>query len=227
MDKSKFTILIAEDQVDIAKFLKQGLTEEGYKCLAVKNGLDVLDIVKQQSISLILLDWMMPKLKGIEVCKQLREQHITIPIIFLTARDTVEDTIEGLKSGANDYIKKPFNFSELLARVETHLRMHFKIDDILELGEIHLNMSKHEAKKGSEVINLTEKEFKFLAHLLKNKGQVCDRQSIIEEVWDIYFDYDTAVLDVYMNAIRKKLALKKSELIKTVRGVGFMATDKE
>lgn len=95
MDKSKFTILIAEDQLDIAKFLKQGLTEEGYTCLAVKNGLDVLDIVKQQSVSLILLDWMMPHLKGIDVCKQLRNDHISIPIIFLTAKDTVEDTIEG------------------------------------------------------------------------------------------------------------------------------------
>lgn len=225
MDKSKFTILIAEDQVDIAKFLKQGLTEEGYKCVAVKNGLDVFDSVKQHSISLILLDWMMPKLKGIDVCRQLRNDHITIPIIFLTARDTVEDTIEGLKSGANDYIKKPFDFDELLARVETHIRLHFKIDDILEVGNIYLNMSKHEVKKGDELISLTEKEFKFLAHLFKNRGQVCDRQSIIEQVWDIHFDYDTAVLDVYMNAIRKKLDLKRSELIKTVRGVGFMAID--
>lgn len=227
MDKSKFTILIAEDQLDIAKFLKQGLTEEGYTCLAVKNGLDVLDIVKQQSVSLILLDWMMPHLKGIDVCKQLRNDHISIPIIFLTAKDTVEDTIEGLKSGANDYIKKPFNFEELLARIETHLRMHFKIDDILELGNIRLNMSKHEVKKGNEIINLTEKEFKFLAHLLKNKGQVCDRHSIIEHVWDIHFDYDTAVLDVYMTAIRKKLNLDKKELLRTVRGVGFIAIENE
>ena len=225
MNKSDFSILIAEDQLDIAKFLKQGLTEEGYQCKAVRNGQDVLELVKTENISLILLDWMMPTLKGIDVCKQLRAEHITTPIIFLTAKDTVEDTIEGLKSGANDYIKKPFNFDELLARIEAHLRIHFKIDEVLNLGDVLINMSKHKITKAEKPINLTEREFKFLAHLVKNKNQVCDRQSIIEQVWDIHFDYNTGVLDVYMNAIRKKLNLQKNELIKTVRGVGFMATE--
>jgi DNA-binding response OmpR family regulator len=226
MNKQDFSLLIAEDQVDISKFLKKGLTEEGYTCILVRNGLEVLEIVKQQTIHLILLDWMMPKLKGIEVCKQLRSEHISTPIIFLTAKDSIEDTIEGLKSGANDYIKKPFNFDELLARIETHLRLHYKIDDILQLGKISLNISKHKVLEKGEEISLTDKEFNFLAHLMRNKGQVCDRQSIIEQVWDIHFDYDTSVLDVYMNAIRKKLKLQKNELIKTVRGVGFIADEK-
>ena len=226
MNKQDFSLLIAEDQVDISKFLKKGLTEEGYTCILVRNGLEVLEIVKQQTIHLILLDWMMPKLKGIEVCKQLRSEHISTPIIFFTAKDSIEDTIEGLKSGANDYIKKPFNFDELLARIETHLRLHYKIDDILQLGKISLNISKHKVLEKGEEISLTDKEFNFLAHLMRNKGQVCDRQSIIEQVWDIHFDYDTSVLDVYMNAIRKKLKLQKNELIKTVRGVGFIADEK-
>ena len=226
MNKQEFTILIAEDEIEIASFLKKGLSEEGYSCLVVQNGEEVLQIVKQENISLILLDWMMPKLKGIDVCKQLRADLIKIPIIFLTAKDTIEDTIEGLKSGANDYIKKPFNFDELLARIETHLRLHYKIDDILQLGKISLNISKHKVLEKGEEISLTDKEFNFLAHLMRNKGQVCDRQSIIEQVWDIHFDYDTIVLDVYMNAIRKKLKLQKNELIKTVRGVGFIADEK-
>jgi DNA-binding response OmpR family regulator len=225
MNKSDFNILIAEDQLDIAKLLKQGLTEEGYQCKVVRNGQAVLELMKSENISLVLLDWMMPKLKGIDVCKQLRAENNLTPIIFLTAKDTVEDTIEGLKSGANDYIKKPFNFDELLARIEAHLRIHFKIDEILNIGNISINISKHEITKADEMINLTEKEFNFLAHLVKNKNQVCDRQSIIEQVWDIHFDYDTGVLDVYMNAIRKKLNLQKNELIKTVRGIGFIAQE--
>ena len=225
MNKSEFTILIAEDQIDIAKFLKKGLSEEGYQCLVVKNGEDVLKLVKLHSVSLILLDWMMPKLKGIDVCRELRKDHISTPIIFLTAKDTVEDTIEGLKSGANDYIKKPFNFEELLARIEAHLRMYFKIDEILILGDLSVNMSKHQVLKSNNPIDLTDKEFKFLAYLIRHKGEVCSRPSIIEEVWDIHFDYDASILDVYMNAIRKKIGLKKNELIKTVRGVGFIAND--
>ena len=166
---------------------------------------------------------MMPEMKGLDVCKTLRQDNFKAPIIFLTAKDTVEDTIEGLKSGANDYIKKPFNFDELLARIETHLRLHFKIDDVICIADVSINLSKHEVSKGDELINLTEKEYNFLTHLFKNKGEVCSRQSIIEQVWDIHFDYDTSILDVYMNAIRKKLNLEKNELIKTVRGVGFIA----
>jgi DNA-binding response OmpR family regulator len=225
MNKGDFTLLIAEDQIDIAKFLKKGLSEEGYQCLVVKNGEDVLKLVKLHSIHLILLDWMMPKLKGIDVCKQLRNEHISTPIIFLTAKDTVEDTIEGLKSGANDYIKKPFNFEELLARIETQLRTYYKIDEILTLGDLSISMSKRQVSKSDKPVALTDKEFKFLAYLIRHKGEVCSRQSIIEEVWDIHFDYDSSVLDVYMNAIRKKIGLKKNELITTVRGVGFIADD--
>jgi DNA-binding response OmpR family regulator len=225
MNKSDYTILIAEDELEIARFLKQGIAEEGYKCLSVNNGIEAIDLVKKENISLILLDWMMPKMKGIEVCKSLRNDDYKAPIIFLTAKDTVEDTIEGLKSGANDYVKKPFNFDELLARIETHLRLHFKIDEIISVADISINLSKHEVLKADQLINLTEKEFNFLVHLFKHKGEVCSRQSIIEQVWDIHFDYDTSVLDVYMNAIRKKLNLDRNQLIKTIRGVGFIAEE--
>ncbi|PJX24582.1 DNA-binding response regulator [Psychroflexus sp. S27] len=225
MNNSDFTILIAEDEVGIAKFIKLGLSEEGYRCLVVKNGEDVFKVLEQNTVHIILLDWMMPKVKGIDVCKQLRHKKNTTPVIFLTAKDTVEDIIEGLRSGANDYIKKPFNFEELLARVETHLRLHYKIDEIIVLGDIQINISKHCVKKGDKKVLLTDKEFNFLTHLIRHKGEVCTRQSIIENVWDIHFEYNTGILDVYMNAIRKKLKLQKNKLIKTVRGVGFIAND--
>lgn len=225
IENSKFTILIAEDHLDIASFIEQGLAEEGYACIKATNGLEALKIAKQSSVSLILLDWMMPEMTGIEVCKTLREDNISTPVIFLTAKDTVEDTVNGLKTGANDYIKKPFNFDELLARIETQLRSHYKIDNVLKIGDIQVNLNKHEVKRGDDFINLTEKEFSFLAYLLKHKDEVCDRQSIIEQVWDIHFDYDTAVLDVFISTIRKKLNLSKNEYIKTIRGIGFMATE--
>ncbi|NBC56770.1 MAG: response regulator [Bacteroidetes bacterium] len=225
MQKSSFKILIAEDQAEIVKFLKQGLEEENYNILTAKDGEEALKKALNHHIDLILLDWMMPKLKGIEVCKALRSKNFKAPIIFLTAKDTVEDTIEGLKSGANDYVKKPFNFEELLARIETHLRIYHNIDDVLELGHIKINDSKHQVFSSKIEINLTEKEYNFLKYLMQNKGQVCERNAILEHVWDINFDYDSSVLDVFMNAIRKKLNLQKDELIKTVRGVGFIADE--
>ncbi|MGX1025109.1 response regulator transcription factor [Flavobacterium sp. CS20] len=223
MQNSSFKILIAEDQQEIVNFLKQGLQEEEYQVLVAKDGKQALEMALKNSVDLILLDWLMPKLNGIEVCKTLRAKQFKAPIIFLTAKDTIEDTIDGLKSGANDYVKKPFNFEELLARIETHLRIFYNIDDILELGHIKMNVSKHQVFCDENKINLTEKEYNFLKYLMQNKGKVCERNAILEHVWDINFDYDSGVLDVFMNAIRKKLNLKKNELIKTVRGVGFMA----
>ncbi len=225
MKKINFKILIAEDQAEIVNFLKQGLEEEDYQVIVAKDGEEALEMALNHHIDLILLDWMMPKLKGIEVCKKLRAEHFKPPIIFLTAKDTIEDTIDGLKSGANDYVKKPFNFDELLARIETHLRIFHNIDDVYELGHIKMNDSKHQVFSEDEEINLTEKEYNFLKYLMQNKGQVCERNAILEHVWDINFDYDSSVLDVFMNAIRKKLYLKRNELIKTVRGVGFMANE--
>ncbi len=226
MQNSNFQILIAEDQIEIVNFLKKGLQEEEYQVIVAKDGEEALDMALKNSVDLVLLDWMMPKLKGIEVCKKLRAEHFKSPIIYLTAKDTIEDTIDGLKSGANDYVKKPFNFDELLARIETHLRVFHNIDDILELGHIKLNDSKHQVFSNEEEVNLTEKEYNFLKYLLQNKSKVCERNAILEHVWDINFDYDSSVLDVFMNAIRKKLNLNKNELIKTVRGVGFIADER-
>ena len=225
MNNSDYTILVADDQQEILDFLQKGLEEESYKVITALNGKQALRIIEKHNIDLILLDWMMPELNGLEVCKQVRANGNKTPILFLTAKDTVEDTIEGLKSGANDYVKKPFNFEELLARIETHLRIFHNIDDVLELGPIRLNVSKYQVFIDNKEIHLTEKEFNFLKFLMKNKGQVCNRNDILETVWDIHFDYDSGVLDVYMNAIRKKLNLQRNEYIKTVRGVGFMAVD--
>ena len=216
-------ILIVEDEVGISNFLKQGLEEEGYEISLAFNGFEGLELATNNQFDLILLDWMLPKLPGIDVCKGIREKNKTIPILFLTAKDTVQETIEGLKAGANDYIKKPFSFEELLERIKIHFRISDG-DEILTLSDIKVDLTKHQIFKDEKEVFLTQREFELLVYLIKNKGKVCTRTQIIEDVWDIHFEYDTGVIDVFMNAIRKKLNLsKEDDCIKTIRGVGYIA----
>ena len=218
-------ILIVEDEIGIVQFLKQGLEEENYKVTTANNGLDGLTIFQNNSFDLVLLDWMLPKMNGLEVCQKIRETNLKKPIIFLTAKDTIQETIEGLKNGANDYIKKPFSFDELTERIKVHFR-ETNTYELLNLGPIEINLQQHSVSVSGNLVSLTQKEFDLLCYLVKNKGSVCSRTQIINEVWDIHFDYDTGVIDVFMNALRKKLNLKVEEdYIKTVRGVGYIAND--
>ncbi|GGZ61795.1 DNA-binding response regulator [Mesonia mobilis] len=219
-------ILIIEDEQSIIDFLQQGLEEESYEVSSFTKGKEGLQHALQQSFDLIILDWMLPELPGIEVCKEIRKQDTTTPIIFLTAKDTIEETIEGLQSGANDYIKKPFHFAELLERIKVQLRSKTDESFTYQLGTIQLNPSTHQVFKNEEEIKLTQKEFALLEYLLKHKEQVCTRKRILENVWDINFDYDSGVIDVFINALRKKLNLSTEEnYIQTIRGVGYMAKE--
>jgi DNA-binding response OmpR family regulator len=218
-------ILIVEDEAGIATFLKQGLEEEGYVIIVATNGQDGLDQAIAQKPDLILLDWMLPKLSGLEVCLSFRKENTTTPIIFLTAKDTVQETIEGLKAGANDYIKKPFSFEELLERIKIHFRKQNE-KDVVELKELKFIQSKHQVFLEDQEVVLTQREYELLLYLVKNKGTVCTRNQIIEDVWDIHFEYDTGVIDVFMNAIRRKLnSIKEVDYIKTIRGVGYIANE--
>jgi DNA-binding response OmpR family regulator len=219
-------ILIVEDEIGIANFLKQGLEEDGYTVFVANDGEKGLQLATSQKINMILLDWILPKMTGIEVCKAIRKVDSKTPIIFLTAKDTIQETIEGLKAGANDYIKKPFSFDELVERIKIHFRNENESDE-LTLGNIKVVKSKHQIFVNNHETTFTQREFELLVYLIKNKGNVCTRNQIIEDVWDIHFDdYDTGVIDVFMNAIRKKLNLNKDEeLIKTIRGIGYIAND--
>lgn len=221
----KYKILIVEDEPGIYLFLRQGLEEEGYDVSVATDGKQGTDFFLKNKPDLILLDWMLPKMNGIEVCKAIRERDTEIPILFLTAKDTIQETIEGLQSGANDYIKKPFSFEELLERVKIHFRNN-KEHKCLKLGNINLNKQTYEVKVNSKNVPLTQREFELLEFLIKNKGSVCKRDEIIEQVWGINFQYDTGVIDVFINAIRKKLNLDKDRgYIKTIRGVGYIACE--
>ena len=218
-------ILIVEDEIGIANFLQQGLEEEGYTVEVANDGEAGLEKALNQKANIILLDWMLPKMTGLEVCKAIRIHDKTTPILFLTARDTIQETIEGLQAGANDYIKKPFSFDELIERIKVHFRNQTETE-ILKLGTIDINLAKHLVISNKEEIHLTQREFELLCYLVHNKGKVCTRTQIIEDVWNIHFEYDTGVIDVFINSIRKKLNLNKDEeLIKTIRGVGYIAND--
>lgn len=217
-------ILIIEDQSKILNLLREGLEEEGHAVTAAEDGNKGLNLALCTNFDLILLDWMLPERSGLDVCRSIRSGGRKMPIIFLTARDTVADTVRGLEAGANDYIKKPFSFAELLARINVYGR---DMDaNQFRLGNLVLKRDTHQAFAGSTEIFLTAKEFLLLEFLLRNKGRVCTRVEILEAIWGSHYDYDNNIIDVFMNGIRRKAGLKVSdELLKTIRGVGFIAND--
>lgn len=225
---SKAKILIVEDEIGIANFITQGLQEEDMVITHCINGEDALLEIKQQVFDVILLDWMILNLSGLEVCKKIRNSfnpNQKTPILFITAKDTVEDIIEGLNAGANDYIKKPFAFNELVARIQVYLRDKSENQRFV-FENIEMNPDTHQIFLNGNLIDLTLKEFQLLHYLFSNKNRICSRKEIIEKVWDIHFEYDTSVIDVFINAIRKKLKLKKDDpRLYTIRGVGYISKD--
>lgn len=217
-------ILIVEDETSISNFIRDGLQEEGFAVDVAENGKKGLELALDnlEEYDVILLDWMLPGMNGIEICRKIRMENTTLPIIFLTAKDTVDDAVFALETGANDYIRKPFSFEELLARIRVHLRKNESETVVFSAGGVELNVEKHTVTKNGIQIELTQKEFNLLEYFLRNKGKVCRRTRIIEKIWDIHFDYNSSVIDVYINALRKKLDEPgKPSLINTIRGVGY------
>lgn len=221
-------ILVIEDEPGISGFLKEGLEEEGFHTEVAEDGLSGLQKFKAQSFDLILMDWMLPSMSGVEVTEQIRKSNTDIPIIFLTAKDTVQDTILGLQSGANDYLKKPFSFAELLERIKVHFRNNAKEKATITYGPLVLDPDQRVVTKDLSVVTLTQKEFDLLHFLMKNMNSVCTRKEILDKVWDIHFDYSSGVIDVYINALRKKFQLPKEyNFIETVWGIGYMIKEHE
>jgi len=217
-------ILIVEDETSIANFIRDGLMEEGFAVDVADNGKVGLQMALDnlEDYDVILLDWMLPGLNGIEICRQIRQENRLVPIIFLTAKDTVDDAVFGLEAGANDYIRKPFSFEELLARIRVLMRTRSQEGLVFTAGPVELNIEKHTVTRGGKLVDLTQKEFALLEYLLRSKGKVCRRTRIIEKVWDIHFDHNQSVIDVYINALRRKLDEPGDpSLITTIRGVGY------
>jgi len=223
-------ILLVEDETAIAGFVKEGLEEEGFAVDVANNGRQGLDMAMNNldEYDIFLLDWMLPGTSGIEICRSIRKENSQVPIIFLTAKDTVDDTVFGLEAGANDYLKKPFAFEELLARIRVLLRNKTGEQNIFAAGDILMDTEVHQVTKKGQSVELTQKEFALLEYLLRNKGKVCRRTRIIEKIWDIHFEKDTSVIDVFINALRKKLDTKdKESFIQTIRGVGYRVNDEQ
>ena len=215
-------VLIVEDDSSVARFLKQAMTEAGYSPQVVADGRDALDTARSTDFDLILLDVMIPRMDGFEVCRRLRASKVMTPILFITARDALEDKIEGLDSGADDYIVKPFQIAELLARARALLRRGSSSPAVLQVGDLSLNPATRQAIRGEKTIYLSATEYSLLEYLMRNAGRVLTRSMILEHVWQYDFEGSDNVLDVYISYLRSKIDKGRSPaLIHTVRGVGY------
>ncbi len=215
-------MLIAEDDDSVARFLEQATTEAGYRPQVVGDGLDALDLARAFQFDLILMDVMLPGANGFEVCRRLRASSVTTPILMITARDALEDKIEGLDSGADDYIVKPFQIAELLARARALLRRGVSSPAVLQVADLSLNPATRQASRGGRAISLSATEYSLLEYLMRNAGRVLTRSMILEHVWQYDFGGSDNVLDVYISYLRGKIDKGyQPALIHTVRGVGY------
>ncbi len=217
-------ILIVEDDKKVSGFIKKGLEEETYAVDAAFDGEEGLYLAEESQYDLVILDLMLPKLDGLEVLRRLREKKLDVPVLLLTAKDSVEDKVAGLNKGADDYLTKPFAFSELLARIRVLLRRGTAdVKTVLQIDDLALDLVSHKVNRNGEEIELTGKEYSLLEYFIRNQGKVLTRTMIAEHVWDYNFDTFTNVIDVYINHLRKKIDKNhEKKLLHTLRGVGYV-----
>lgn len=220
-------ILIVEDEKKVAKFLQQGFEEEHYAVDIASDGERGEFLATTEQYDLIILDILLPKKDGIAVLKSLRNQRVNTPIMMLTAKSATEDKVEGLDSGADDYVTKPFSFVELLARARSLLRRGAsEKSTLLKIADMQLDTISHKAQRGDKTIDLTAKEYALLEYFMRNKNRVLTRTLISEHIWNYNFDTGTNVIDVYINHLRQKVdGGFPKKLIHTVRGVGYVLKD--
>lgn len=216
-------ILLVEDDPRLAEFVAMELGLEGYQVTIANNGIEGLSIARDASPDLLILDWMLPGISGLDLCLRLRKTGIQVPIIMLTAKDEIPDRVMGLNSGADDYITKPFSMEELLARINARLRRTQVIElDQLEFEDVRLNVLTREVYRGNLLIELTAKEFDLLEFFLRHPRQVMTREQILETVWGYEFMGESNIIEVYIRALRLKLENNSSKrVIHTIRGVGY------
>jgi len=217
-------ILIVEDNPRIASFLQKGLREEGYVVDVAGDGDTAYDRATQQGFDAAVVDVMIPGRSGFELVRDLRQAGIPLPVVLLTARDRTEDKIEGLDSGADDYLTKPFEFSELTARLRALLRRTAVTGatPVLKVGDLEMDPATRDVRREGAAVDLTPKEFALLEFLMRNADRPLSRATLMEHVWGIRFDPGTNIVDVCVNSLRNKLQDRDRELIQTVRGVGYV-----
>lgn len=216
------TILVVEDEEAIRTYIYDILLENGYSVLTASDGIEAINIVKKNQPDVILLDLGLPTMRGEAVCKEVKKLYPEIQIIILTAQDTTPDIIKGLNIGADDYMVKPFEVEEVVARIKARLRVKNPAHEIMKVADLTLDAAKIEVKRNNKRIELTPQEFKLLEYLMHNKGRVLSRTMILDRLWTFSPDIDTRVVDVYIGYLRKKIDTKSDKtLIKSVRGFGY------
>ena len=227
MNESK--ILVVEDEPKVGAFIKEGLQELGFEVDLVYDDQMGERMWESKNYALIILDVIVPLVNGLELCKRIRKKNQQIPILMLTALGTTEDKLTGFDSGADDYLVKPFEFKELLARIKALTRRNtglVETGNFLKIFDLELNLDKKQAKRGNHIINLTAKEFGLLEFLMRSKGRVVSKEEIAEKVWDVHFDTGTNFVEVYINLLRKKIDKDfDNKLIHTRFGLGYCFTD--
>lgn len=221
-------ILIVEDETRTGDYLRQGLREAGFAAEVARDGVDGLHLLLAEPFDLAIVDVMLPRLDGWALVKTLREAGLQLPVLFLTARDEVEDRVRGLELGADDYLVKPFAFTELLARVRTLLRRRNPVAEStsLKVADLELDLARRRAVRAGQRIDLTGKEFALLELLMRRRGEVLPRSLIASQVWDMNFDSDTNVVEVAIRRLRAKIDdAFDIKLIRTLRGMGYVLDD--
>lgn len=221
-------VLIVEDEAKMSSFLERGLKEEGYDVHIAADGARGWELASKGQYDLFVVDWMIPQISGVDLCRKIREAGVTVPVILLTAKDSTDDKVLGLDAGADDYVTKPFSFDELLARIRALMRRPAKVQEEthLEAGKLKLDLLRRHVYVGQEKVTLSQKEFKLLEFLLRHKDSPVSRTQIAEQVWDLQFDPMSNTIDVYVNFLRKKIDSAQSGCrIETVRGIGYRLVD--
>ncbi|MGQ9646399.1 MAG: heavy metal response regulator transcription factor [Thermodesulfobacteriota bacterium] len=222
-------ILLVEDDKGIARFVEKGLLENGFSVDVAFDGEDGLFLAIHRSYDLVILDILLPKMDGVEILRRMRKMEIQTPVIFLTAKDSEKDVVQGLNSGADDYITKPFSFNELLARIRALLRREKSsgFPQKFQVANLVLEPDKHRVLRGHIKIELTPKEYVLLELFMKHPGQIITRTMISESVWDYHFDSGTNIIDVHVSHLRNKIDKDfEPKLIHTVKGVGYVLEDR-
>ena len=222
-------ILVIEDEAKFAKILKKGLQQSGYETDLAADGEEGYAKVRSNNYDLILLDLMLPKMSGLDLIPKIRECNPTVPIIAVTAKSSVDDRVQGLNLGCDDYLTKPFSFAELLARIQVQVRRGDPSAALeLRAADLVLNPLKRKVTRAGKPIELSNKEFLLLEYLMRNKNQIVTRQDIVKNVWDASFNNFTNVVDVYINYLRNTIDRDfETRLIHTIRGVGYMLREKQ
>ena len=221
-------VLLVEDDPRIARFVKRGLEAEGYALDVADNGEDAIELCRSNDYDIVILDRMLPGMDGMEVCHSLRRERRHCLILMLTAKDSLQDKVEGLQGGADDYLTKPFAFDELLARLQALLRRtrYHEVEPVLRVADLELDPATREARRGEREISLTVKEYMLLAYLMEHAGKVLSRSRILNQVWGYSFDPGSKVVDVYIRYLRQKVdAGEDKALIKTKRGFGYAISE--